>query len=666
MQIFLWFLAVLSIIGVGLLTYRADKRRVVPYPALTATLRALVLALVWALLLAPNIQIAKTETEQPIIVLLQDASTSIPAALKGDTLSYGTATRALLQKLGQKCRVVTWGFGSHVAADSPFQYQQHSTDIAEALANVQDYYGNQNLAAVILASDGRYNAGLHPLYQNLALKAPVYSIAIGDTALPIDLKLTQVYANKRVNKDAQIEIRADLVATRCRNYKGEVQLLEGSTQLAVAPVSITSDKYDQQLSFSIKAGAVGLHHYVLAVPAAKGESLIANNRKDVFIEVVAQKKKILIASAAPHPDIAAIRNALSETDNYSITLSNSIPEEYGAYDIIILHGLPRAGSTIDLKNKSVWYLLTPESGPLPETLARAVLQPALQRDAYAQPNPSFNYFKLPDGLQSLLDKMPPLSVASGSVTPGVNSQVLLTDKASNSPLWMIQSGNVPKALLLGEGLWRWRLYEYRFFHKHAVVDELIRQTVATLSTNLQDAPFRVSLPKYEWTDGEQVNLDAFLLNTAGEQINTPDASIEIIDSSGGKQIYPLERNGANYHLNIGSMPGGSYTYHAFTTFNGKKLESSGAFIVQHTPIEALESGADFQLLYQLAKKYGGTAVTAPQLASLYDTIFNKGQIKPLLRERSSSLPLVDWKWYFFFILLVATVEWLLRKYWLAQ
>jgi hypothetical protein len=54
------------------------------------------------------------------------------------------------------------------------------------------------------------------------------------------------------------------------------------------------------------------------------------------------------------------------------------------------------------------------------------------------------------------------------------------------------------------------------------------------------------------------------------------------------------------------------------------------------------------------------------VGSLYDAIVHNNNIKPLIRTRTEAVPLIDWKWYFFLLLLVAVAEWLLRKYWLAQ
>ncbi len=666
MTLALWLLAALTTLAAGYLTYHADVRKAVPYPWLTAGLRALVIALVWALLLSPSIHITKTETEKPVIVFLQDESASIPAALKGDTPTYRRDAQALINKLSARYRVITWGFGSNVRTDSLFRFREGATDIAAPLSRAATFFGGQNLGAVILATDGRFNQGLHPLYQSLSMRSPLYAVSIGDTALPKDLRIPQVYAPRTVAKGAQVEVRADVVATRCAGYNGSIQISEGGASQGSATLSIPADRFDKSVGFSIKAGSPGLHHYVISIPPAEGETNTANNHRDLFIEVVEAKKRILIAAAAPHPDIAALREALSGTDAYTVStrIGEGVPTDLSGYEVIILHGLP-SGDAPALRGKAVWYIVSTTTGAFTTSAATLALTPGAQHDAYAAANPSFSAFTQPQGLKAVLDRLPPLSAPAGTATPGPGTQVLFNERGA-APLWLVQPGATPQALLLGEGLWRWRLYEYRYFRNHAVVDECIRQTVALLAANASDNPFRVNLPKYEWSDGENISFDAYLLNAAGEQINTPDASLTITDSAGRKQTFSFERSGAVYRLAIGQLPAGSYSYNATTAFNGKRYAASGSFIVASVPLEAMESGADYSLLYALSKKYGGSALRSPQMAQLYDSITRNESIKPIIQSRDTTAPLVDWKWYFLLILIIATTEWLLRKYWLAQ
>jgi hypothetical protein len=221
-------------------------------------------------------------------------------------------------------------------------------------------------------------------------------------------------------------------------------------------------------------------------------------------------------------------------------------------------------------------------------------------------------------------------------------------------------------MLIGEGLWRWRLYEYKNFGNHNVIDECIRQTISFLSVNNNDKPFRVALPKYVWSDQESISLNAYLLNANNEQVNTSDVTLNIADSAGKKQNFSFERSGNAYRINIGVWAGGTYNYVASTSYNGKTYTATGSFVVESMPLELLESGADYPMMYSLAGKYNGSFVPAANIQSLYDSITKNVNIKPVIQSNTETVPLVDWKWFFFLILLFAVVEWLLRKYWMAQ
>lgn len=677
MQWLYWFIAIILSAGAGYWVYRRDKKREVPYPWLTAALRSIVVLLTLLLLIAPYITISRNETQKPVVLFLQDNSQSIARALGKDTAAYQKNALALLDKLSGTYRVVRWGFGHSVQADSLFQYKQTSTDIAAALAKAQEFYGAQNLGAVILATDGRYNEGNNPAYQQLSFQNPVYTVGLGDSAAQKDLRIANVYANKIAALNSQFEIRADVLAQLCDGYNNSAQLSENGNVLSATPVSIHTDRFDRSVSFSVKAAVAGLHHYVVSIPATDGEVNTTNNRRDIFVEVVDEKKNILLAAAAPHPDINAIREALSGMDNFKLTIrtADNLPASFDGYDMVILYQLPGMGDNVSqlaaASHKPVWYIVGTQNNfgalaSLPKP-ANINVNPGTLRDVFAGYNSAFSSFTLPQNLPAVLDKMPPLNMPVGSVKALPNTDVLFRQRSGEPvPLWMLQQGVVPAAMLVGEGIWRCRLYEYKNFGKHEVIDECIRQTVSFLTANNNEKPFRVVLPKYVWSDQEAITLDAYLLNANNEQVNTADVQLSITDSAGKKQAYGMEKNGSAYRINIGVRAGGSYTYHAQTTYNGKTYTASGSFVVESMPLEFMETGADFPLLYSLAKKYGGSFVPASAVGSLYDSISKNTNIKPLIQTNAETVPLVDWKWYFFLVLLFAVAEWLLRKYWLAQ
>lgn len=678
-MLWLWvFLAILLAAVAGYVSYRADVKRAVPHPWITATLRGIVVLLTLLLLLAPVFTISKHETRKPIVLFLQDDSRSVQDAVGKDSSNYSTQAVELLDKLAGKYQVVTWNLEGNSNRDSLFDYHNETTDLSSALNKVQEYYGTQNLGAVILATDGKYNQGVNPIYQQLSLKGPLYTIGIGDTNLQQDLRIARVYANKTVSMNNSFEVRADIVAVKCKGYHNTVRITEDGNTVANAVLNINSDKFDRSVSFTIRADKPGLHHYIISAPVTDGEANTVNNRRDVFVEVVDEQKHILIAGMAPHPDIKAIREALKGLDNYKVTVrvNNDFPSMLDDYDILVLHQLPGQGfvsnPTIVRSNKPTWIIF---GGKTDNNSLAAIKKPVVAnittytgRNVYASYNPTFNTFNLPQNIREVVDKFPPMAIPGGKLQLMPGAQALFVDKGNNDvPLWALQQGSKqPSAIITGDGLWRWRMYEYKNYGNTNVLDECIRQTISFLSTDNTGKPFRVTLPKYVWSDQEAISFNAYLRNSNNEPINEPDVKITIKDSSNNEMPYSFERAGNAYQLNIGIRAGGAYNYNASVEYNGKTLTASGSFVVESIPLELMETGANYAMLYSLAENNNGVFFPAAQMSSVYDSIANNQSIKPVIETNIETVPLIDRKWFFFLILLFAVAEWLLRKYWLAQ
>ncbi|MCB9047366.1 MAG: hypothetical protein H6550_14625 [Chitinophagales bacterium] len=660
----------------GYVSYRADVKRAVPYPWLTASLRGIVVLLTLLLLLTPVFTVQKHETRKPIVLFLQDDSRSVGVALDKDSVTYKDAAGKLLDKLAGKYQVVTWNLEGKCDKDSLFGYKNESTDLSSALNKVQEYYGTQNLGAVVLATDGRYNQGVNPVHQQLSFKGALYTIGIGDTDVQKDLRVAQVYANKTVTMNNSFEVRADVVADKCKGYNNTVRITEDGNTIANATLSINGDKFDRSVSFTIRADKPGLHHYVITAPAADGEANTVNNRRDVFVEVIDEQKHILIAGLAPHPDIKAIKEALAGLDNYKITVrvNNDFPSLPDDYDILVLHQLPGQGysgnTTIMRSNKPTWIILgrgtdNAALGSLDKPVASNITPGAL-RNVFAAYNPTFNSFNLPQNIRAVVDKFPPIAIPGGKIQLVPGAQALFVDKGSDVPLWALRQGRKPTAIIAGDGLWRWRMYEYKNFGNTNTIDECIRQTMSFLSTDNTGKPFSVTLPKYIWSDQEAISFNAYLRNANGEAINEPEVKVSIRDSSGNEMPYTFERSGNAYQLNIGIRAGGTYAYTAHAVYNGNTYTSSGNFMVETIPLELMETGADYAMLYSLAEYNNGAFFPSSKLSLVYDSIATNDNIKPIIETNIETVPLIDRKWFFLLILLFAVAEWLLRKYWLAQ
>lgn len=667
----LLILALLGAAGAALLVYRADKKKATPRPWITATLRGLTIFLTALLLIAPSITRTKNETEKPVVVFLQDDSRSIPEALEGDTAAFRKSSEAFLQSLEGRARVVRWSFGGSVRTDSPFRYREEATAIAGALQRVQDFYGQQALAAVILATDGRYNEGLNPLYQSLSLQAPLYTVPLGDSTPPTDLRIAGVYHNRTVARGQPFEIRADVVATGCAGFSGSATLQEvdGGTIGSVS-LDILNDRYDRGIAFTAPTDRPGLHHYVLSLPRAEGEKNLSNNHRDIFVEVVDEARTVLIAAAAPHPDVAALREALQGLESYTVSVrtDGGLPASFAPYSVVILHGFP-AGGALPGPKKPTWYIVGNTTAPAAFNAVQSAINlagnPATPRDAQPVLAPSFSLFTPPAGLAAVMDRMPPLAVPSGAWQPSPAAVPLANARDGSSVLWALLPGRPPTVVTMGAGLWRWRLYEYKTFGQHRAIDETIRQTVAFLAAGGSDQAFRVDQSKTVWSDREAVTFSGYLLKAAGEAVNEPQAQLSVTDSAGRRRDFVMERAGGAYRLSAGVWGAGTYRYSARIAYNDRTLSASGQFAVQSQPLELMETGADYPLLAALAKKYSGGLVEYSALSALADSLIKGNALKPRIQSRTETVPLVDWKWYFFLLLLVAGSEWGVRKWWLV-
>src|SRR5690606_23744012 len=121
-----------------------------------------------------------------------------------------------------------------------------------------------------------------------------------------------------------------------------------------------------------------------------------------------------------------------------------------------------------------------------------------------------------------------------------------------------------------------------------------------------------------------------LRNANNEPINTPEVRLVITDSTGNETAYSFERAGNAYQLNIGIRAGGNYNYLATTVYNGKTLTATGRFVVESVPLELMETGTDYNLLYTLAENNNGAFFPATAIGSVYDSVVANENIKPVI------------------------------------
>ncbi|HEY0261405.1 MAG TPA: hypothetical protein VGB95_00130, partial [Chitinophagales bacterium] len=640
--------------------------------------RFLVILFLLLLLLTPFLKLRHTETQKPVVALLVDKSESIRNAV--DTTLLTNTIENLSDKLKSKYDVVTYSVGDKLTQETTSIFDAKSTNLSGAFEAINDIYYNRNLGAVVLASDGIFNQGINPIYSTENAQYSIYTLAVGDTNTVRDAKIENVYFNQIAYLNDKFAIKADVTATKLSGRSAKVSLLRGSNILESKIININKDDFYESVFFELTAKQTGVAHYAIEISAINGEISTRNNRKDIFVEVLDGRQKILLIANAAHPDIAALKAAIEANKNYSfeVQYANDFSAKINDYSLIILHQLPSLKnnaqaiiSQIKTAKKPIWFILGSGSNYYELNKVENVVEINGNinhfNDVTASVNKEFSLFTLSEQTQNVLLKLPPLSTTFGDFKSNVAAKVLLAQKinqvATDFPLWSFTDNDENKtAVLAGEGLWRWKLHDYLQNKNTDAFNELVQKTIQFLAVETDKRPFRAKPAKTIFSDNESVSFDAQLYNANFEMVNTADVQMNITDENGKTYNFEFNKNESYYTLDAGFLPAGNYHFSASASLGNNRYKSEGKFAVAALQLEDLNTVADFKLLQNLASARNGKMETLQSAEKIADELLSANTLKPVLYDTVTTQSAIDLKWIFALLILLLSAEWFVRKW----
>lgn len=685
-----WYLIFCLVLGIGYayLMYFRDKRFAEYSPWFTkglGVLRALSVFLISLLLLSPFVKTIKEDVKTPLIIIASDKSESIGEGETAENLAlYNQLTTQLAEDLTGKYEVKQLTFGSSVHDLKQDSLKDKSTNITNLMKHISDNYADQNLGAVILGSDGIYNEGSNPLYSNYMVNAPLYTIALGDTTQKKDLYFQNILHNKIAYLGDKFPVQADISAYNCEGSTTKVvlEMITGgiTKKIAEENVNINSKSFFTSKNFILDANQSGVIRYRLRLSTINGEYNVNNNVKEFFVEVLDARQKILLLGNAPHPDLAAFKNIVTENKNYEAEIKyvKDFDGNIAKYNLVILHNLP--SETADIsgiisqldKNNIPRIFVVGMQTSLPKfNTAQDVIRingnSKNNEDIQAEFNAGFTLFTTSDALKNQLKTFPPLQAPFGEYKLAGTGNVYLYQNIkkikTNYPFIAFDEKNgVKTSVICGEGIWKWRLFDHLQHKNYDMVNELIGKTLLLTSVKTDKRKFRANTSKNLYKDNEQVLFDAQLYNDSYEMINEPDVKLVIKDENGKEYNYTFSKTQNYYSLNADLFAQGAYSYTASTTYSGKAQSVSGRFNVEAIQLEQFDLTARHGLLKGLSEKFGGQMVYPSGIASLKDLLLKNENIKPVMYQTNSTKAIIHLKWLFFLILGLLSIEWFLRRY----
>lgn len=648
--------------------------------------RFLLIVILASLLISPILKQVQNIVEPPAYVLAIDNSTSVVSDMDSTDIAKYLET---IKKIGNEKK--NEGFeveyrllsgDTERSLPKKLSFNANASNLEGLLQTITDDFEGRNLAGVALFSDGIYNEGISPTYKNYAY--PVTTVGIGDTVPKTDIAITSLIYNKISYQGNKFPLVVQFVQQGFTNEKVSVSVSNNGKVIDTKTMSLKGGNQLNEVKFLIEAEKKGYQRYGVNISVKEGEFSRSNNSKQAYVEVIEGKEHIALIAAAPHPDIKALRSAIESNANYSFDQfimsfqddRQKLANVTQKYDLVIYHHLPTrnlphtAFDNIKKQKPPVFYIYGAETDLQAFNVENNVitidLVPGEYDNVTAAFNQSFVNFNLSDDLQQTFTELPPISVPYGNMTVEEGTKILLYQQVGSivttKPLIAINEESEPKnAVMMGDGLWKWKLTSYVTNENHDVFNELITKIVQYLSSKEDKRKFKAYPIKNEFGINEKVIFDTEVYNDLYERVYNDRIKLSLKDEQGEVSNYTFITNENNTRYTISDLKAGVYTYSASTTLDGNQVEVNGELVIKDLQIEGINLTADFNLLRSLAKQSGGRFYNYKLLENNQlptDTL----QAQGVIHSSEKYLPVINLKWMFFLLLILASAEWFVRKY----
>lgn len=646
---------------------------------LLSAFRGITVAVICFLLLNPLVRRTETSVDKAKVVFAIDNSESV-GKYGRDVMGAVKVAVADLAASGFEVSIETLEDSRRIDPDS-IRFEGRKTDLSGMLQSVGSNYEGRNLTDVILLSDGIVNQGISPAYNRYPFK--INTLAVGDSVPDLDIRVKDVVNNRIAYLGNEFPVRAEIVANGLAGKTTTVSLKQNGRVIQSQQVVIDRPDFFKAFDFKTSSAQKGVQHYTVELGAISGETSGRNNRKDVYIDIIDGRQKILLMALAPHPDIKSIRSVIEANDNYELdinilSINNTPPASTKPYDLIILHQVPNVlglGNTqirkfIEAKIPLFFILGNQSAVPLASSLNRSLFINAAANNqtdkVTARFNSSFQQLNFDAESLKLLERLPPLSVPFGEYNISSGTETILYQKVgtlnTTKPLLVLNtSGDQKTAVLAGEGLWQWRQEEFAQTNKQEVVDNLFQKLVQVLSVKEDRRKFRVYPVRNEFDAGEPVIFQTEIYNDIYEPIFGQEVKLDLVDEKGKIRQFTYTHSQESPRFNVSGLGDGVYRFAATTTLKGNQEKATGQFVIRNADLEQNNTTADFGMLRDLARRSGGTFITPSSLTNFIQKLKSD---RPADRLDSSEeiVELIYLKWLFFLLVLLLGAEWGLRKY----
>ena len=257
-----------------------------------------------------------------------------------------------------------------------------------------------------------------------------------------------------------------------------------------------------------------------------------------------------------------------------------------------------------------------------------------------------------------------MAVPFGEYAIYPNAEIMLYQRVGNvlteRPLLMTgMVGDAKTAVMIGEGLWSWRLDNVK--REGTEFDQLFSKLIQYLAAREDNRKFRFYPIKNEWDEGETIIFESEGYNDILEKIYNYQVDIKITNEADSVMEYTYEPTASSARYRISALEPGIYRNEGRPTLQGNAEAVRGEFLVTRREVELSNLTADHGLMRSLAANHGGKFYQINEAAEIAADFENLDPTQRIISEEAF-LPANRLLWLFLLLVLIAGTEWFLRKY----
>ena len=654
----LYYILFCIILGVGYASflYKNGGKFILPrLNILLFSFRTIVISIIAFLLLNPVFKSRINYSEDPIVIIAKDNSESVKQNVN-NRLQY------IIDNL-EGFDLFTYSFSDKIEDGLSLKNNGLKTDYSNFFYELGNKFENRNVAGIIIASDGCYNAGSNPEY--LSYDFPVYSIPLGDTATYKDVRIDQVLKNDIAFLGNTFPIEISIASSIKKNHESKIKIWNKGVKVHEESITFLKDVNYNLHTIHLPASKIGLQTYTIEIEPLDGEKNLTNNIFHTYIDIIDSRWNILILKEGNHPDLAAYKSAIENSHNYMIEVKDINDDVLiDKYQLVVMFGvnnIPK--SIIDNDVPVLIFNSLPSHYINLESAVKFSLDGGLE-EISCYKNQNFSKFSFSSDLLRLINNAPPLFVPFGRYHLEGNIESVLNQKIgsveSNNPIIMIQDIDSRKMCFIsGEGWWRWRLYDYFNNKNHSAFNELFLKLSQYLILQEDKSLFRLEYEK-KYDENDEVSLRALLYNESYELVNNKEIYLKIIDRKGREYDFQFLKEKNELIARLGLLQVGTYNFVA--NVQGSDLEKRGVFDIRKIQLEQLGLSANHSTLHKISSLSNGKVFYLNELQNLVKTIKDSKRNKRIIHYKEILDGLINFPWILLSLLIMISFEWFLRKF----